>query len=355
MRRKKRMTEDQGLFSAAEHGSEAGPTPSRLMPADIQQREFRLGFRGYQEAEVDEFLDEVTEELARLHEEASRLRDENRLLREGAGYPTTPFGGGPDLADAGRQAERILDEARERADRIVRDAEARAAGAAVAAGGVAGGPGVLSPFLGREREFLQGLASLIGQHAEFVKTTARSVRRSAAAPAGPAEDAGGAGEAAPASAAHAESSSSGTTQEAGSEEADAGPASDRGTSEEAHAEPPDRVGDTPEGADSIDAPPGSDRGGPVAGGPEPEDAAPPAPERTSSRPLEPADLSPWRGVQTAPARRDTTSEPTQAWESPFAEEASSLEEPGAVSSSIEGGREKRENDRSLRELFWGEE
>jgi DivIVA domain-containing protein len=349
MRRKKRLTEDQGLFSAAEQGSEAGPSPSRLMPADIQQREFRLGFRGYQEAEVDEFLDEVTEELARLHEEASRLREENRLLREGAGYPTTPLGGGPDLADAGRQAERILDEARERAERIVREAEARAAGAAVAAGGVAGGPGILSPFLGREREFLQGLASLIGQHAEFVKTTARSVRRSAAAPA---EDAGASGEAAPAPAAHAESPSSEKAQEAGSEEAEADPAPDL---EEAHAEPSDRVGDTPEGAGSIDAPPEPDRGGPVAGGPEPEVPAPPAPGRTSSRPLEPADLSPWRGVQTAPARRDTTGEPTQAWESPFAEEASSLEEPGAVSSSIEGGREKRENDRSLRELFWGEE
>ena len=340
------MTEDQGLFSAAEQGTEAGPTPSRLMPADIQQREFRLGFRGYQEAEVDEFLDEVTEELARLHEEASRLREENRLLREGAGYPTTPFGGGPDLADAGRQAERILDEARERADRIVREAEARAAGAAVGAGGVAGSPGVLSPFLGREREFLQGLASLIGQHAEFVKTTARSVRRSASAPA---EDAGATGEAAPAPAAHAESSSSGTTQEASSEEADADPAPDL---EAAQADPRDGVGDTPEGAGSIDAPPEQDRGGPVAGGPKPKV---PAPDPTSSRPLEPADLSPWRGVQTAPARRDTTGEPTQVWESPFAEEASSLEEPGAVSSSIEGGREKRENDRSLRELFWGEE
>jgi DivIVA domain-containing protein len=345
MRRKKRMTEDQGLFSAAEQGSEAGPSPSRLMPTDIQQREFRLGFRGYQEAEVDEFLDEVTEELARLHEEASRLREENRLLREGAGYPTTPFGGGPDLADAGRQAEQILDEARERADRIVREAEGRAAGAPVAAGG----SGVLSPFLGREREFLQGLASLIGQHAEFVKTTARSVRRSATAPA---EDAGATGEAPPASAAPAESSSSGKTQEAGTEEAEADPAPEP---EEAHAEPPERVGDTPEGAGSIDASPELDRGGPVAGGPEPEVPAPPAPGRTSSPPLEPADLSAWRGVQTAPARRDTTGEPTQAWESPFAEEASSLEEPGAVSSSIEGGREKRENDRSLRELFWGEE
>jgi DivIVA domain-containing protein len=351
MRRKKRMTEDQGLFSAAEQGSEAGPSPSRLMPTDIQQREFRLGFRGYQEAEVDEFLDEVTEELARLHEEASRLREENRLLREGAGYPTTPFGGGPDLADAGQQAELVLDEARERADRIVREAEARAAGAAVAAGGVAGGPGVLSPFLGREREFLQGLASLIGQHAEFVKTTARSVRRSTAAPA---EDAGATGEAAPASATQAEPASPGKTQEAGSEEADAEPAPDRGTPDEAHVEPPS-LEETPEGAGSLDASTEPDRGGPVAGGPEPEDPAPPAPRSSSSRPLEPADLSPWRGVQTAPARRDTTSEPTQAWDSPFAEDASSLEEPGAVSSSIEGGREKRENDRSLRELFWGEE
>jgi DivIVA domain-containing protein len=332
MRRKKRLTEDQGLFSAAEveeQGPGPGPSGSRLTPADIQQREFRLGFRGYREAEVDEFLDEVTEEVARLHEEAGRLREENRRLREGAGFPTTPFGGGPDLADAGRQAERILDEARERADRIVREAEARAAGAAVAAGGVAGGPGVLSPFLGREREFLQGLASLIGQHAEFVKTTARSVRRSATAPVEAAEEAGSA---------EAEVSS----DQRGPQEA----------TKEAPTEPPDRPAAPPEGAGTTGAPPEAARGGPVAGGPEPDASRP---ERTSSRPLEPADLSPWLGVQTAPARRDTTSEPTQAWEAPFDEEASSLEEPGAVSSSIEGGREKRENDRSLRELFWGEE
>jgi DivIVA domain-containing protein len=332
------LTEDEGLFSAAEQGSEVMRPTSRLMPSDIQQREFRLGFRGYREAEVDEFLDEVTEEVARLHEESARLRDENARLREGAGFPTTPFGGGPELANTGRQAERILDEARERADRIVREAEARAAGAAVAAGGGAGGPGVLSPFLGREREFLQGLASLIGQHAEFVKTTARSVRRSVAAPvepAGPAEETAGAAE--------------GT----GSPRAGAGP-DDEGT-EEASIEPSRDPDETPQGAGSTDAPPESTRGGPIAGGPE-RRAPAPAPDPTASRPLEPADLSPWLGVQTAPARRDTTGEPTQTWEAPFdEEEASSLEEPGAVSSSIEGGRVKREEDRSLRELFWGEE
>ena len=47
----------------------------RLTPADIQEKVFRSqpGLHGYNEREVDEFLDRITEELARVHAENQRL------------------------------------------------------------------------------------------------------------------------------------------------------------------------------------------------------------------------------------------------------------------------------------------
>ena len=43
-------------------GSDAPSSgPRKVTPVDIQQKEFRLAFRGYSEREVDQFLDDVTE------------------------------------------------------------------------------------------------------------------------------------------------------------------------------------------------------------------------------------------------------------------------------------------------------
>ena len=39
----------------------------RIAPADVQQVEFRLAFRGYNERDVDAFLDRITEGLGFLH------------------------------------------------------------------------------------------------------------------------------------------------------------------------------------------------------------------------------------------------------------------------------------------------
>ena len=64
------------------------PGPKRLTPVDVQQKEFRLAVRGYNEREVDEFLDEVTEEMARLYAENTRLRAE--VETRGVPYPSRP-------------------------------------------------------------------------------------------------------------------------------------------------------------------------------------------------------------------------------------------------------------------------
>ncbi|MGH2637113.1 MAG: DivIVA domain-containing protein, partial [Actinomycetota bacterium] len=153
-----------------------------------QQVEFRLAFRGYQERDVDAFLDRVTEDL-------SFYLEENQRLRSGAavGGPIAPPAAGED--DARSEAEAIVARAREEAAAIVREAEQQAAAVRAAGGAVSGDPrAAVAPFLNREREFLQGLGSLVQTHAEEIKQMVLAVRaRAKSAPPIPAEEGPGHG------------------------------------------------------------------------------------------------------------------------------------------------------------------
>jgi DivIVA domain-containing protein len=139
-----------------------GQTKKRLTPADVQQKEFRVSFRGYNERDVDEFLDLVTEELQRFETEMMRIRSERASLD-------------PSSSDVDAESKRILDEARARADAIVREAEARASGIPTAAAGDT--RAVVAPYLNRERDFLQSLGSLVQEHATTIKTMVEEARR----------------------------------------------------------------------------------------------------------------------------------------------------------------------------------
>jgi DivIVA domain-containing protein len=171
---------------------EVGGAPQRLTPVDVQQQQFRRSFRGYDEQEVDDFLDRVTDEL-------SLLLEERRAIQEGGTFdpagPSLDAGGAGagQVAEATRSAEEIKRHAREQAEAAIREAQARAeailrgAGARVEGsapgrseapappGG--GGPAVLSAFVSREREFLQRLAQLVQGHAEGVKDMVQAARR----------------------------------------------------------------------------------------------------------------------------------------------------------------------------------
>ena len=105
MRKKKADGDVDAPVEQAERGT-------GLTPLDVQQKEFRSSFRGYHEGEVDAYLDHITEELGVILEE-------NKRLREAAGPA------GPELADAARQAEQILEQARVQAAGIIRGAEMR--------------------------------------------------------------------------------------------------------------------------------------------------------------------------------------------------------------------------------------
>jgi DivIVA domain-containing protein len=168
------MSETPG--DAADQGAR-----KRITPIDVQQKVFRrAALRGYHEQDVDDFLDEITEELA-------LLIDEVRQLRERSGLTPAMTG---DTSEALRTADDIVRQAREEAAEIIR----RARGDAPASG-IEGGSS-LQPFLAQERTFLADLSKLVQEHTEALREMARARLSSPtlppdAAAAPPAEAAGG--------------------------------------------------------------------------------------------------------------------------------------------------------------------
>ena len=151
------------------------PTGAAITPADIQRQEFGVSrFGGYRMRDVDEFLD-------RLTASTEAIIAENERIRAGG----APIVGTSDLDDVNRQADEIVQRARDEAARIVAEANEHAAalagGATVVAGSGADRAAV-DAFLTRERDFLQSLATLVQGHAEAVKAMARKARSAAPAP-----------------------------------------------------------------------------------------------------------------------------------------------------------------------------
>lgn len=153
---------------------EVRSTGGSLTPVDVQQVQFRLAFRGYNEGDVDAFLDRVTEDLT------ARIEERERLLRQAG---TSGAAGELDpsiLADARREADAIVAKARAEAAEIVRAAMAEAAVARAASGDgqplTAEDRGALAPFLKREREFLQNLGAIVQAHAEEMRSMVNTLK-----------------------------------------------------------------------------------------------------------------------------------------------------------------------------------
>lgn len=108
-----------------------------LTPLDIHNREFKKGFRGYSEAEVDEFLDEIVKDFETMIKENGLLRDELSQLKAQVehyrGLETTlqstlvvAQGTAEEVrANSRKEAELILAEARNKAEQIVHEAYER--------------------------------------------------------------------------------------------------------------------------------------------------------------------------------------------------------------------------------------
>jgi len=180
MRKRQKDIEGQEPFAPSQPAPSSAAKPVTAL--DIQQKEFRYArFGGYKMRDVDEFLDRVTESM-------SAVVSENERLRAG-GVSPSPVLGTPDLDDVGRQADEIIQRARDEAAKIVADARAQA-GAAVVVGGAGAATqserAAINAFLAREKEFLQSLAGLVQDHAGAVKEMAKDARSRGAAPVSPA-------------------------------------------------------------------------------------------------------------------------------------------------------------------------
>jgi DivIVA domain-containing protein len=327
-RKRKREVEQTGL--AGEQILDAVEDGGRLTPVDVQQKVFRLAFKGYNERDVDEFLDEVTSTLAALHEENKRLREQ--FQDGGAGAPAGT------VAGAQRQAEAIVRDAREHAARLLEEAEGRIDGAPSAAGAV---PPPAS-FLVRERAFLQQLASLVQEHARGLKDEARRARERPARAAVEEAPEPMPSEAAPGQV---------------SEEVQEPPIAASGAgSERSEARRPEagQTVEVPEAEASGRQPTGS-----TAGGRKPVEPVGPVPADAGE---EPGDATaPWRpATEEGPGSAGWPSAPSaddplvSAWESAFVSRPEGEAAESQASSKRKSAGEKEEEP-SLRELFWGEE
>ena len=100
-----------------------GTAERRITPADVHTVRFTRATMlrpGYNDEQVDRFLDRVGEELARLHAEKAELRDSVRQLRQQLTDAPAPAAAPEAPSD---QAVRILATAQQTADSYVAEAE----------------------------------------------------------------------------------------------------------------------------------------------------------------------------------------------------------------------------------------
>lgn len=99
----------------------------RLTSLDIHQKEFHHKLKGYNEEEVDKFLDQVADEVDRLRKEnielSEKLESADERVRQYQEMERTLHN---TLLAAQRSSEDILDRARQESQAILRDAEVKA-------------------------------------------------------------------------------------------------------------------------------------------------------------------------------------------------------------------------------------
>lgn len=99
----------------------------KLTPLDIHHKEFRRALRGYNEEDVDVFLDEVAEEFERLFKENIELKEQMEKtqgkIEQYEGIEDTLQ---RTLLVAQKSAEEVKAHAAEEAEQIIKDAESKA-------------------------------------------------------------------------------------------------------------------------------------------------------------------------------------------------------------------------------------
>ncbi|MCM8899681.1 DivIVA domain-containing protein [Caldicoprobacter algeriensis] len=98
-----------------------------LTPMDIHNKEFSRSFRGYDEDEVDQFLDEVVQDFEKLYKENLELKERIGLLKEQLEYYKSMESTLKEtLVTAQKTAEEVTASAHKNAELIIREAEQKA-------------------------------------------------------------------------------------------------------------------------------------------------------------------------------------------------------------------------------------
>jgi cell division initiation protein len=95
-----------------------------ITPLDIQNKEFKRSFRGYNAKSVDVFLDETTQDYERIYKENIELKDKiNMLADQLRQYNTMEETLKSTLIIAQNTADEVTANARHKAETIIEDAE----------------------------------------------------------------------------------------------------------------------------------------------------------------------------------------------------------------------------------------
>ncbi|TJX16154.1 DivIVA domain-containing protein [Tissierella creatinini] len=95
-----------------------------ITPLDIQNKNFKRNFRGYNAKSVDIFLDEITIDYEKIYKENIELKDKTKLLSDQIKqYSTMEETLKKTLIMAQTTADEVASAARQKAENIIRDAE----------------------------------------------------------------------------------------------------------------------------------------------------------------------------------------------------------------------------------------
>lgn len=99
-----------------------------ITPVDLENKEFKKGFRGYDIDEVETFLTELSKDYAKSYRENASLKDKNAILTDAIeNYKEMEETMRSAIISAQRTSEEILRNAHEQADTIIKEAKLKAA------------------------------------------------------------------------------------------------------------------------------------------------------------------------------------------------------------------------------------
>ena len=90
-----------------------------LTPMDIHNKDFKRSFRGYDEDEIDDFLDQVVNDYEHLFRERDQLKEElNRARKDNEQYHQLEKNLKDTLLVAQKTAEEVTSNARQHAEEL---------------------------------------------------------------------------------------------------------------------------------------------------------------------------------------------------------------------------------------------